>query len=58
MRVEIAYKYDPFDFAMLSIWRGGSLSFVSRLAFIVHLSLARAPFPFHNRPRQQTSLGG
>ena len=59
MCIEIGSKYGPFDIAMLPIWRGGSLSFISRLGFRVRLSLSRARLLSLSRssPSQQTLPG-
>jgi hypothetical protein len=37
---EIGEKYGPFDVAMVPIWRGGSLSFISAIGLRVRVQIA------------------
>jgi N-acyl-phosphatidylethanolamine-hydrolysing phospholipase D len=37
---EIGEKYGPFDVAMVPIWRGGSLSFISAIGLRVRVQVA------------------
>ncbi|KAH9954713.1 beta-lactamase superfamily domain-containing protein [Russula dissimulans] len=49
---EIGSKYGPFDIAMLPIWRGGTLSFISRLGFRLMHSSDSVNTAFHATPAQ------